>query len=62
MNSFRYTCIDNLLFLLRFTERFIDRIDKILDLADRGLDEIRAHYSKDIVTEQYVELIDSLIQ
>ena len=36
--------------------------ERLREMGEKGLDQICAHYSKDIVTGQYVELIDSLIK
>ena len=35
--------------------------DELRTMGEKGLDAIRSHYSKSIVTGQYVELVDSLI-
>lgn len=35
---------------------------ELRQMGEKGLDQIRSHYSKDIVTGQYVELVDSLIK
>ena len=36
--------------------------EELREMGTRGLEEVRSHYSKDIVTAQYVDLIESLTQ